>query len=97
MSLWFLSQHHVALSECPLTLILSIASLDFLMMTFLHLSLQYSRPCGLVIVGDFQNVGGIDEVIVATAHDMVAVDVEFEDRYLAATCVTILPLKLLKS
>ena len=51
-------------------MILSIASLDLLMGGLLYLALEDSRPCWLVEARGFQDVGCVDPVIVAPAHDM---------------------------
>ena len=45
------------------TLILSVAALDLLVYTFLHLLLQYPSPGRFVVAGDLENVGGIDPVV----------------------------------
>ena len=49
------------------------------MHSLLYFPLQDPRSCGLIIIGDFEDVGGIYIVIVASAHDMVSFDVKLED------------------
>lgn len=61
------------------TLIFSIPSLHLLVDAFLHFSLENSCPRRLVIVGHFQDVGRIDPVVGAAAHDMVGTDGVFVD------------------
>lgn len=64
------------------TLIFPVTSLDLLMMTFLDLPLQNSCPRRLVVIRNFEDVSGIDEVVISPTHDMIAVDVELEHWYL---------------
>lgn len=52
------------------------------MVALLYFSFQDPRPCRLVIVGDFEDMGGIDKVVIPTAHYMIAFYIEFEDGYL---------------
>ena len=49
------------------------------MPAFLHLSLQNSCPGWLVVVGNFENVGGIYEIVFPSSHNVIAIDIEFED------------------
>ena len=67
--------HNVSL----LTLVLPVASLYLFMLAFLHLSLQDSCPGWLVVVGSFQNVGGIYVVVSSSSHDVIPIDIELED------------------
>ena len=62
-----------------LTLILSITSLNLLMYTFLHFSLQNSCSLRLVIVGYLEDMRSIDPIVLAASHDMVSIDIEFKD------------------
>ena len=64
---------------CLLTLVLAVASLYLFMRAFLHLSLQDSCPGWLVVVGSFQNVGGIYEVVCPSSHNVIPIDIELED------------------
>lgn len=64
------------------TLIFSVSPLDFLVYPLLYLPLQYSCPCGLIILGDFEDMGSIDVVVVPPAHHMFAIDIELEHGYL---------------
>lgn len=61
-----------------LTLVFPIASLYLNMMSLLDFPLQYSCPGWLVVVGNFENVGGIDKVVIPPSHDMFSIDIEFE-------------------
>lgn len=63
-----------------ITLIFSITPLNLLMYSLLHLSLEYPCPGWLVVVGNFENVGGVYVMIMPSAHDMVALNIEFEHR-----------------
>ena len=67
--------HNVSL----LTLVLPVASLYLFMPAFLHLSLQDSCPGWLVVVGSFQNVGGIYEVVLSSSHNVIPIDIKLED------------------
>lgn len=67
-----------------LTLVFAVSTLHFLMNPLLHLPLQDAGSRRLVEVGYFENVSRIDPVIRATAHDMIAFDIDFVDRDLAA-------------
>ena len=62
-----------------LTLVLPVASLYLFMPAFLHLSLQDSCPGWLVVVGSFQNVGGIYEIVCPSSHNVIPIDIELED------------------
>ena len=66
------------MADSPLTLVLPVTPLDLLMLPFLDLPFQNSCSSWLVECGDLENVGGIDIVIVASAHDMVSADIVFE-------------------
>ena len=66
-------------------MILSIASLNLLMGSLLHLALEDSRSCWLVEARGFQDVGCVDPVIMAPAHDMffeIMAKLVFPDRHL---------------
>lgn len=52
------------------TLIFAVPSLNLLMNIFLDLTLQYPSTSRLVKARRFQNVRGIDPVIVTSSHDM---------------------------
>ena len=67
--------HNVSL----LTLVLPVASLYLFMPALLHFSLQDSCPGWLVVVGGFQNVGGIYEVVFPSSHNVIPIDIELED------------------
>ena len=62
-----------------LTLILAVSALNFLMDTFLYLSLQDPRSLWLVVIGYFENVCCIDPTVLAASHDMAATNIEFKD------------------
>lgn len=77
-----LVQHAVALGKVsplleryPRALVLSIAALDLLVDALLDFALQDAGARGLVVVGHLEDVRGIDPVVGAPAHDMVAVDI----------------------
>lgn len=55
------------------------------MSSFLDFSFKNTCAGGLVEVGDFQDVGCVDPVVGATAHDMVALDIEFIDGHIAVS------------
>lgn len=80
----YLNIHHehrtrlAVVSGLLLTLVFPIPSLNLLMHPFLHLPLQDPCSSWFVIFGDFENVGGIYVVVVASAHDMVSFDIELE-------------------
>jgi hypothetical protein len=63
----------------PGPLVLSVAALHFFVYAFLDFALEDSGPGRLVEVGDFEDVGRIDPVVGAAAHDVVAGDVELVD------------------
>lgn len=52
------------------------------MHSFLDFSLQYPCSSGLVVVGDFKDMGGINIIVHTPAHDMIVPDAELKDRYL---------------
>lgn len=55
------------------------------MHVLLHLTLEDSRSGGLVKAGSFEDVGGINPVVLATAHDMffqVGAELILPDGYL---------------
>ena len=52
------------------TLVLSVAALDLLVDIFLDFTLEDAGPRRLVEAGSFKNVGRIDPVVMAPAHDM---------------------------
>ena len=58
------------------TLIFAVSSLHLLMDAFLYFSLEDAGAGGLVVVGYLEDMRRIDPVVAATAHDMVAIDVE---------------------
>lgn len=64
------------------TLIFPISALHLLVDTLLNFSLEYACSSGLVIAGHLQDVGSIDPVVGATAHDMVAVNIVLVNRHL---------------
>ena len=85
-----LFEHAVALGESaaliegnPGALVLAIAALNLFVHAFLHLALEDARASGLVVVGDFEDVGCVDPVVGTTAHDVVAIDIAFIDRDIA--------------
>jgi hypothetical protein len=61
------------------TLVFAVASLHLLVHTLLYLALQNTGPARLVVVGDLEDVGSVDPVVGAAAHDVVAIDVAFVD------------------
>ena len=67
--------HQVSL----LTLVLPVASLYFFMHSFLHLSLQDSCSGWLIVAGNFQNVGGIYSIVCPSSHNVIPIDIKFED------------------
>ena len=62
-----------------ITLIFPVPALYLLMNPLLHLSLQDSSPRGFVVVGDFEDVGSVDPIVAAPAHDMVGWEVKLID------------------
>lgn len=48
------------------------------MCSLLDLPLQYSCPGWLVVICDFEDVGGIYVVVLPPSHDMISLDIEFE-------------------
>lgn len=76
VSSWPFSSHQARPSSSH-TLIFAVSTLHLLMHTLLHLALEDTGPGRLVVVGDLQDVGSVDPVIGATAHDMVARDIAF--------------------
>lgn len=68
------------------TLIFPVSTLDLLMHAFLHFSFQDPRPRGLVKIGYFEDMCGIDPAVGPPAHDIVAVDIELVDWYLSVEC-----------
>lgn len=52
------------------------------MHSFLHFTLKNPGSGRLVVVGDLQDMSGIDPVVGPTAHNMVAVDIVFVDGHL---------------
>lgn len=79
------SRNRYAENAGRLTLVFSVTTLDLLMNPFLHFSLEDARPSRLVEVGNFQNVGRVNPVIGATAHNMVSIDVKLVYRHLVRT------------
>lgn len=55
-----------------LTLILSVSALDLFVRTLLHLPLENTRSCRLVIVGYDQDMSRIDPVVGSSPHNMLA-------------------------
>lgn len=49
------------------------------MPSLLDFSLQYPRSSWFIVIGNFEDVSGVDVVVESTAHDMIALYVEFED------------------
>ena len=47
-------------------------------MSLLDFPLQYSCPGWLVVLGNFENVGRIDKVVISPSHDMFSIDIKFE-------------------
>ena len=73
------------LERDPCSLIFSITALDLFVRFFLNFSLQNSRSGRLVEPRSFQDVCGIDPVVLPTSHDMffeVHAELEFIDRNL---------------
>lgn len=48
------------------------------MHTLLHFPLQDPCPSWFVVVGDFQNVGGIYIVVYSPPHNMIPLNIEFK-------------------
>lgn len=71
-----------------LTLIFAISTLHLFVHTLLDLALEDARAGGLVEVGDLQDVGCVDPVVGATAHDMVALNIELIDGDLSAAMMS---------
>lgn len=63
----------------PGALVLAIAALDLLVHALLHFALEDAGARRLVVVGHLEDVGGVDPVVGAAAHDMVAVDIALVD------------------
>lgn len=64
------------------TLILAVASLHLLVRAFLHFPFEYTGSSRLVVVGDLEDMCGIDPIVRTSTHYMIATDIEFIDRYL---------------
>lgn len=64
----------------PLTLVFPVTSLNFLMHTFLYISLQYACSRGFVEVGHLQDMRSINPIIVAPTHDMFTATGKFKNR-----------------
>ena len=62
-----------------LTLVFSIPALNLFVHTLLNLSLEDSGPCWFVVVRNFEDMCGIDVVVIPPAHDMITFYVELED------------------
>jgi hypothetical protein len=56
----------------PSPLVLAVAALDLLVDALLHFALEDAGARRLVEAGDLQDMGCIDPVVGATAHNMVA-------------------------
>ena len=69
--------HYIAL-----TLILSISTLHLFMDSLLDVSFQDPRPGWFVIVAHFQDMGSVDVIVAAPAHDRGAFGIEFKYGYL---------------
>lgn len=63
--------------QCHSTLVFAVSSLHLLVDALLYLALKDAGSTGLVIVGDFQNVGSVDPVVGAASHAVVAFAIEF--------------------
>ena len=50
------------------------------MHTLLHFPLQDPCPGWFIVVGDFQNVGGIYVVVYSPPHNMISLNIEFKHR-----------------
>lgn len=69
-------------------MVLSVATLDLFMLLFLHISLKDASAGGFVKPSSFQDVGGIDPVVMTPSHNMlfqVDTKLEFVDRDLPWT------------
>lgn len=74
-----LGEHATIVEWNPCSLIFAISTLHLFVHTLLDLALEDARAGGLVEVGDLQDVGCVDPVVGATAHDMVALNIELID------------------
>lgn len=77
-----LSSGHHSRYGSLLTLVFPIPALNLFMHSLLDLPLQYSSSCWFVVIGDFEDVGSVDIVVMPPSHDMVTLDVELEYWYL---------------
>lgn len=62
---------------CMLTLTFAVTPLYLFMLPCLYLPFQDPRPLRLVKVCHFENMGGIDVSVIASAHDDLLVDNHF--------------------
>ena len=72
-------QHASVGERDPCALVLAVATLHFFVDALLHLALEDAGARRLVVVGYLEDVSGVDPVVSATAHDMVAVDIALVD------------------
>lgn len=72
------------------TLVFAISSLHLLVHALLDLALENAGASRLVEVGDLQDVGCIDPVVGAAAHNMVAGNIELVDGDLRAAMMSAL-------
>lgn len=86
----------VLLKKDIVTLIFAVASLHFLMNTFLHFSLQDSSSRGLVKPGDFKDMRRVDPIVGSSPHQALAFHFELVDRNLYEIGSTVLVLYLPK-
>jgi hypothetical protein len=74
-----LCQMAALLERYPCALVFAITALDLFMHALLDFALEDTGSGGLVVVGYLEDVGCVDPVVGATAHDMVAVDIALVD------------------
>lgn len=60
--------------EC-ITLELSVTSLHFLMVSFLHVALENTSSCWFVKAGGLQNMGRVDPVVGLPSHNMFSLSI----------------------
>ena len=74
-----LCQMSPLLEGYPCALVFTISTLDLLVHALLDFALKDTGTRRLVVVGYLEDVSGVDPVVGATAHDMVAVDIALVD------------------
>ena len=76
------------LQRYPCALVFAITTLDLFVHALLDFALEDAGSRRLVVVGYLEDVGRVDPVVGAAAHDMVAVDIALVDGDLQAGFVS---------